>query len=354
MHIVDLLFEDNPWWTGRFEGNGWFPEIHGKGILKLWIPPGRIHRGDIMWFCQKWADRYGGFSVFFFDLNRFEVLPDMLYEALNFYYTRMSFAAENRLIIINSANILSDLKGVEEFAGEETTLLLIYPVFMENVDLKVLRFKRETFKDLEEKFWNGDFEGFLKGIKEKGVSRKLEMVFWRDFMGFPNISSHIKSIYKALNTINEFYDIREKGFLRRFLNFVVENHGQPFVYRDLAENLDVRFETIKSFMDYFFSVGISFELSEIGASPRSHRRIFLFSGRFYNSLTHKDFKSLFALSREELLLKYSLPELFSAAFEKGFKVNLKDESGNSLFITKDNKTFGLNLLDFPYYFVSAI
>ncbi len=354
MHLIDLLFEDNPWWVNRFEGKGWFPEIKGKGILKVWIPPGRVDRNGIMWFCQKWADVYGKFSAFFFDLERFEVLPDMLYDALNFYYTRMSFISEKRLIVINSAHILNDHKGIEEFAEDETTILMIYPVFTENANLRILRFKRESFKDLEKRFWEGDFEGFLRGIRDKGISKRLEMVFWRDVMGFPNLHTHIESIYRALHIINEFYDIREKGFLRRFLNFVVENHGQPFVYRDLADSLDVRFETIKSFMDYFFSVGLSFEVSEIGSSPRAHRRIFLSSGRFYNALTHMDFKSLFALGGDELLLKYSFPELFLAANERGFQVSLKDESGKSFVITGDNKTFGIKLSDFPYYFVSAV
>jgi hypothetical protein len=352
MYLADLLFEDNPWWLGNFEGKGWFPRIKKGGILRIWAPYGRLGREDIMWFCQNWANENGEFSIFFFDLSRLEVIPDMLEEALRFYYTRISFMEGKKLMVINSAHLIKDVEFIKDYIDEDTTVILIYPILVGDVDLRILRFNREEFGEISEVFWDGDLEGFVLSLRK--ISARVERAFWKYLVNFPQIWRFSKAIYDSINSINEFYDIREKEFLRKFLNFVITNHSKPFVYRDLAEGMDVRFETIKSFMEHFFSGGISFEISEIGSSPRSHRRIYLFSGGSYASLTHMDKRRILSMSQEELVSFFSIPELVSSAIERGFSVSFKDESAKVLILSKGERTISVNPYELPYYFVCAI
>jgi len=352
MYLADLLFEDNPWWLGKFEGRGWFPKIRKGGILKIWAPYGRIGREDIMGFCQSWANENGEFSVLFLDLSRFEVIPEMLEEALRFYYTRISFMGGKNLIVVNSAHLVKDTEFIKDYMDEDTTVLLIYQILAGDVDIRVLRFNREEFEEISEAFWEGDLENFGQGLRK--ISSKVERVFWKYLINFPQIWKFSEAVYESINTINEFYDIREKEFLRKFLNFVIRNHSKPFVYRDLAEIMNVRFETIKSFMDHFFSAGISFEISEIGSSPRSHRRIYLFSGGSYASLTHMDKRRILSMSQDELISVFSIPELVSSAIENGFSISFKDESAKTLILSKGERTLSVNPYELPYYFVCAI
>ncbi len=352
MYLADLLFEDNPWWLGKFEGDGWYPKIRKGGMLRVWAPHGRLEREEIMKLCQDWANKNGEFSAFFLDLSRFEVVPEMVDEALRFYYTRISFMGGKKLITISSAHLLKDTDFINDYLDEDVTVLLIYPILVGDVDIRVLKFNREEFEEISEMFWEGDLDKFALSLRK--VSHKVERAFWRYVVNFPHIWKFSKAVYDSINSINEFYDIREKEFLRKFLNFVIKNHSKPFVYRELAESMDVRFETIKSFMEYFFSAGISFEISEIGSSPRSHRRLYLFSGGSFASLTHMDKRRILSMSQEELISVFSIPELVSSAIERGFSVSFKDENARIFLFSKGERTLSVDPYVLPYYFVCAI
>ncbi len=354
--LVDLLFEDNPWWFGKGEVTGRKLEINtDKKILKIWAPPGCINKEDIMATCYRWAEEYGEFSALLIDLSKHEVLPDMALDMLEFYFSRMYSTSNLRIIFINHSHWVNYEEIIKEFSDETTIFVFIYPLLTVNVDRKILVPYKGRFDYVGDAFWEGDVRGMINIVSSRSEMRRaVERFFWRHVVGFPKDLKDTGDLKESVVCINEYYEIREKILFRKFLNFVVENHAREFVYRDVSEKLEIRFETIKSFADYMFSAGLLFEISEIGSSPRSHRRFFISRGKFYNSLRHVDNKSLLQTPRDDIILKYSIPYVVLRALEEGFEVFFKDESATSLILKKGEKIIGVDLKDVPYYIIAGI
>lgn len=351
--LVDLSFEDNPWWFDRFKGVGRLLDFEGKGIQKIWSPRSVVSIDDAKFSCQRWADRYGNFSVFLVDLSRSELMPDSLEDLLEFYYTRMFSTSSRRLIVVYSAQWIGDVSIFNEYMDENTTVALIYTILKEKVDRIILRANDNDFPEISNQFWSGNLDGILRFV-DKRLKVKLERKLWKDIIGFPREYEDTLRLYSCVNEINGYYEIREKVLLRKFLSFIVENHAEEFVYRDTAEKLDIRFETLKNFLDYFYSGGILYEISEIGSSTRSHRRIFISNGRFYNSLRHLDNKSLLQTSENEIKLRYLLPYITSASIERGFEVFFKSENPLDIVLKKGEFMFSVPLMDIPPHILAGV
>ncbi len=95
-----------------------------------------------------------------------------------------------------------------------------------------------------------------------------------------------------LRHISTLYDLREEEAFHRLFLFLLDSNGLPFNYRKTAETLDIRFETLKTFLGYLEKAFVVRILEE-GSGPKA-RRISIFTDwRVVNHLLKKNRMEIF-------------------------------------------------------------
>ncbi len=94
--------------------------------------------------------------------------------------------------------------------------------------------------------------------------------------------------------ISTLYDLREELAFHRLFLHMLDNNGLPFNYRKTAETLDIRFETLKTFLGYLKRAFLVRVLEE-GNGPKARRISIITDWRLVNHLLKK--------SKMELLLE---------------------------------------------------
>ncbi len=92
--------------------------------------------------------------------------------------------------------------------------------------------------------------------------------------------------------IATLYDLREAEAFHRLFLFFLDNNGQPFNYRKTAEILDIRFETLKTFLAYLEKAFVVRILEE-GSGPKARRLSLITDWRLVNHLLKKSRMELF-------------------------------------------------------------
>ncbi len=153
----------------------------------------------------------------------------------------------------------------------------------------LLRFFLERISDSDENFiviiapeFFDKYQAQLKIYRFSNNEGKLKIYGFSDFRSF--YESKIKfKINEFLSGIMMLYEIRERlAFVNTFL-YIVENFAKPFNFRQAAIDLNIRFETLKNFIDYLERAFL-ISLLEEEDSPRANRTIIFNDWRVYNYL----------------------------------------------------------------------
>jgi hypothetical protein len=225
----------------------WFKEIEIKNFFeidseKLFIPYFYYNKFEIISSVLNFAlKNYKKHQIAFFDFQKFEIV-------LNFEYL-LKFFKER---ICNN---------------DESFIIIISPEFFDKYDanLKIYRFLN-----------NG----------------KLKIFPILDFKSF--YESKIKfNLNKFILGLMLLYEIREKISFFNTISYILENVSKPFNFRQAIIDLNIRFETLKNFIDYLEKAFLIKVLEEED-SPRATRTIIFNDWRIYNYLMN--------YSKRELLL----------------------------------------------------
>jgi hypothetical protein len=225
----------------------WFKEIEIKSFFeidseKLFIPYFYYNKFEIISSVLNFAlKNYKKHQIAFFDFQKFEIV-------LNFEYL-LKFFKER---ICNN---------------DESFIIIISPEFFDKYDanLKIYRFLN-----------NG----------------KLKIFPILDFKSF--YESKIKfNLNKFILGLMLLYEIREKISFFNTISYILENVSKPFNFRQAVIDLNIRFETLKNFIDYLEKAFLIKVLEEED-SPRATRTIIFNDWRIYNYLMN--------YSKRELLL----------------------------------------------------
>jgi hypothetical protein len=225
----------------------WFKEIEIKSFFeidseKLFIPYFYYNKFEIISSVLNFAlKNYKKHQIAFFDFQKFEIV-------LNFEYL-LKFFKER---ICNN---------------DESFIIIISPEFFDKYDanLKIYRFLN-----------NG----------------KLKIFPISDFKSF--YESKIKfNLNKFILGLMLLYEIREKISFFNTISYILENVSKPFNFRQAVIDLNIRFETLKNFIDYLEKAFLIKVLEEED-SPRAMRTIIFNDWRIYNYLMN--------YSKRELLL----------------------------------------------------
>ncbi len=225
----------------------WFKEIEIKNFFeidseKLFIPYFYYNKFEIISSVLNFAlKNYKKHQIAFFDFQKFEIV-------LNFEYL-LKFFKER---ICNN---------------DESFIIIISPEFFDKYDanLKIYRFLN-----------NG----------------KLKIFPILDFKSF--YESKIKfNLNKFILGLMLLYEIREKISFFNTISYILENVSKPFNFRQAVIDLNIRFETLKNFIDYLEKAFLIKVLEEED-SPRATRTIIFNDWRIYNYLMN--------YSKRELLL----------------------------------------------------
>jgi hypothetical protein len=225
----------------------WFKEIEIKSFFeidseKLFIPYFYYNKFEIISSVLNFAlKNYKKHQIAFFDFQKFEIV-------LNFEYL-LKFFKER---ICNN---------------DESFIIIISPEFFDKYDanLKIYRFLN-----------NG----------------KLKIFPILDFKSF--YESKIKfNLNKFILGLMLLYEIREKISFFNTISYILENVSKTFNFRQAVIDLNIRFETLKNFIDYLEKAFLIKVLEEED-SPRAMRTIIFNDWRIYNYLMN--------YSKRELLL----------------------------------------------------
>ncbi len=102
--------------------------------------------------------------------------------------------------------------------------------------------------------------------------------------------------------ISTLYDLREEMAFHRLFLHLLDNNGLPFNYRKTAETLDIRFETLKTFLKYLERAFLVRILEE-GNGPKARRISLITDWRLVNHLLKKNRMELFleGIGKESLM-----------------------------------------------------
>ncbi|MCS7244894.1 MAG: hypothetical protein N2504_01000 [candidate division WOR-3 bacterium] len=112
-----------------------------------------------------------------------------------------------------------------------------------------------------------------------------------------NLFYHSKikfSLKDFVYSLSMLYEIREKFSFVNTILYIIENFGKPFSFRQSASDLNIRFETLKNFIDYLENA-FFIKVLEEEESPKAQRTIIINDWRLYNYLMN--------FSKKELLLE---------------------------------------------------
>lgn len=102
------------------------------------------------------------------------------------------------------------------------------------------------------------------------------------------------SLKNFIYSLSMLYEIREKYSFVNTILYIIENFGKPFGFRQAVSDLNIRFETLKNFIDYLESA-FFIKVLEEEESPKAQRTIIINDWRLYNYLMN--------FSKKELLLE---------------------------------------------------
>ncbi|NPA80561.1 MAG: hypothetical protein GXO29_05900 [Thermotogae bacterium] len=347
--LTDLLFADNPWWLGREvpPPERLLPISETPGILRFWIPVGGISPKDLKGMLYGWSKRWGQYSAMLIDLQRIELPPTNFADILDFYTSRLHVSSDRHLIAVNGAQWIDEaLLG--EYLDETYTVVLIYHILPDMDFRAILPYYPDSPSpgDVREAFWRGDVERAISLLRGYGkpLERRLKSYLWRYVVGFPPDERFYSMAVKMYALIHEYYDVREKGLFRKVLSYVMRSAGGRFKYREAAESLSLRFETLRAFIDQMISVGLIYEVTHVNReSPRSPRIILPGNGQFYHLLRHTDTKEILMLDENSKgILVFLLPYVVGKALEMGYEVSFEDDEGRHLRF-RGNNDFSLRL-----------
>ncbi len=335
--LTDLLFADNPWWLGKEvpPPSRLLPLSEGPGVQRLWIPAGGVSPSDLKGMAYGWTKRWGQYSALLLDLSRVEVSPEIVEEALDFYGSRLYASSERHLLIVNAAHWTQE-SLIDEFVDGTYTVLLVYNVIPDRPHRVILPYYPDSPSpgDVREAFWSGDlerakalFSGYGKALK-----RKVRAYFWRYVVGFPPDEGAYFMVRSMYSLIHQYYDIRDKDLFRRVFSHLVGVAGGRLKFRETSEALNVRFETLRAFLDQIISVGLLYELKHVNRdSPRSPRMLFNANGQFHHLLKHTDPKDVLLLDENSPdVLPFLIPYILGKAMERGVEVAFEDDGGRHL------------------------
>ncbi|GEM_PF-1257826 len=98
--------------------------------------------------------------------------------------------------------------------------------------------------------------------------------------------------------LEHLYDIREKEALLSLIFFLLENNGREFNYRKTAALLDMRFETLKTFLGYLERAFFVRILESREGGPKSRRISLITDWRMINHLMNRQPLEIFLSSVE--------------------------------------------------------
>ncbi len=237
--VAKITFlNDNKFWFKELEFKSFF-EIDSE---KLFIPFFYYNKSQIISSVLSFAlKNYKKHQIAFFDFQKFEIV-------LNFEYL-LKFFKER---ICN---------------GDESFIIIISPEFFDKYDanLKIYRFLN---------------------------SGKLKIFPIDNFKSF--YETKIKfNLNKFILSLMLLYEIREKISFFNTISYILENVSKPFNFRQAVIDLNIRFETLKNFIDYLEKAFLIKVLEEED-SPRATRTIIFNDWRVYSYLLN--------YSRRELIL----------------------------------------------------
>ena len=225
----------------------WFKEIEFKSFFeidseKLFIPYFYYNKYQVISSVLSFAlKNYKKHQIAFFDFQKFEII-------LNFEYL-LKFFKER---ICNS---------------DESFIIIMAPEFFDKYDanLKIYRFLN-----------NGKLKIFPIDNYKSFYESKIKF----------NLNKFILSLMLL-------YEIREKISFFNTISYILENISKPFNFRQAVIDLNIRFETLKNFIDYLEKAFLIKVLEEED-SPRAMRTIIFNDWRIYNYLMN--------YSKRELIL----------------------------------------------------
>jgi len=225
----------------------WFKEIEFKSFFeidceKLFIPYFYYNKYQVISSVLSFAlKNYKKHQIAFFDFQKFEIILNFEY-LLKFFKERICNSDESFIIIM-----------APEFFDKYDANLKIYR-FLNNGKLKI--FPIDNFKSFYE--------------------------------------SKIKfNLNKFILSLMLLYEIREKISFFNTISYILENISKPFNFRQAVIDLNIRFETLKNFIDYLEKAFLIKVLEEED-SPRAMRTIIFNDWRIYNYLMN--------YSKRELIL----------------------------------------------------
>lgn len=225
----------------------WFKEIEFKSFFeidseKLFIPYFYYNKYQVISSVLSFAlKNYKKHQIAFFDFQKFEIILNFEY-LLKFFKERICNSDESFIIIM-----------APEFFDKYDANLKIYR-FLNNGKLKI--FPIDNFKS-----------------------------FYESKIKF-NLNRFILSLMLL-------YEIREKISFFNTISYILENISKPFNFRQAVIDLNIRFETLKNFIDYLEKAFLIKVLEEED-SPRAVRTIIFNDWRIYNYLMN--------YSKRELIL----------------------------------------------------
>lgn len=215
----------------------WFKEIEFKSFFeidseKLFIPYFYYNKYQVISSVLSFAlKNYKKHQIAFFDFQKFEIILNFEY-LLKFFKERICNSDESFIIIM-----------APEFFDKYDANLKIYR-FLNNGKLKI--FPIDNFKSFYE--------------------------------------SKIKfNLNKFILSLMLLYEIREKISFFNTISYILENISKPFNFRQAVIDLNIRFETLKNFIDYLEKAFLIKVLEEED-SPRAMRTIIFNDWRIYNYL----------------------------------------------------------------------
>ncbi|MEO0202311.1 MAG: hypothetical protein ABIL37_01130 [candidate division WOR-3 bacterium] len=207
-------------------------------------------------------------SVPYFYYSKSQIISTVLSYAIeNYKYNQIViFDFEKPEIILNFESLLEFfLKRISN--SNENFIVILSPEFFDKYDVNLKIYRLVEGGDLKIRTFT-DFQSFYE--------EKIKF-----------------SLNRFLNSIMMLYDIREKfSFLNTFF-YIMDNLGKQFNFRQAVVDLNIRFETLKNFIDYLQRAFLIRVLEE-DESPRAARTIIFNDWRVYNYLMN--------FSKRELLV----------------------------------------------------
>lgn len=142
---------------------------------------------------------------------------------------------------------------------------------------------------------------------------------YREFI-YQSIPFSADDLFRHISTL---YDLREGTAFHRLFLLILNNNGLPFNYRKTAALLDIRFETLKTFLSYLEKAFV-IRILEEGEGPKARRISLITDWRIVNYLLKKSKMEIFLEGAgREARMSYQ----FLKAIYRGKTPSLKEVEG---------------------------